>query len=247
MLLKVAERFVYATRREICIREVCFSYVAVAFCLCYRRNLLNKIFAVFLSSLMGANNTLISLRFRTLDGAVYSWPCANRLLRRSLMVRWRVRLCEPLNVVAYAPRSGNCLRFTVQFEPQVLKENVIPSISFLPIAYGIASWTPLIWWKVYAHDCAKARDKDRREGNQEWVKVWFGVDRVQITSFREIDRQEEIECKYESLRRNMLCVASFQEGNRKSTDWVDRRSTNWVQRRAEGIVEQTRRKHTVKK
>ena len=70
--MKVAERFVCTTRREICIHKVCFSYAAVAFRLCYRRNLLNKIFAVSLSSLLGANNTLISLRFRTLDSVVYS-------------------------------------------------------------------------------------------------------------------------------------------------------------------------------
>jgi len=65
----------YAAQTEsqcICIHVVRVSYAAVAFRLYYRRSLLNKIFAVSLSSLLGANNTLISLRFHTLDGAVYS-------------------------------------------------------------------------------------------------------------------------------------------------------------------------------
>jgi len=76
-----------ATREEICIHEVHVSYAAVAFRLCYRRSLLNMIFAVSLSSFFGASNTLVALRFRTLDGTVCSWPRANGSLCRSNTAR----------------------------------------------------------------------------------------------------------------------------------------------------------------
>ena len=70
--------------------------------------------AVDRSSFALEKSTNASSLFRTRDSAVYNWPCANGSIRRSKPALERVNPWHPLNVVAYAKRSGNCRRSTVQ-------------------------------------------------------------------------------------------------------------------------------------
>ena len=74
----------------------------------------NTMLAVDRSSFALEKSTNASSLFRTHDSAVYNWPCANGSIRRSKPALERVNPWHPLNVVAYAKRSGNCRHSTVQ-------------------------------------------------------------------------------------------------------------------------------------
>ena len=85
----------------------------------------NTTFAVSCSSFVVEKITKESCRLRTRERAVYNWPCANGSMRRSRAVLANVRPWQPLKVVAYARRRGNCRRCTVQSLPAGLKSNEI--------------------------------------------------------------------------------------------------------------------------
>jgi len=85
----------------------------------------NTTFAVSCSSFVVEKITKESCRLRTRERAVYNWPCANGSMRRSRAVLADVRPWQPLKVVAYARRRGNCRRCTVQSLPAGLKSNEI--------------------------------------------------------------------------------------------------------------------------
>jgi len=85
----------------------------------------NTTFAVSCSSFVVEKITKESCRLRTHERAVYNWPCANGSMRRSRAVLTNVRPWQPLKVVAYARRRGNCRRCTVQSLPAGVKLNEI--------------------------------------------------------------------------------------------------------------------------
>lgn len=80
-------------------------------------------FPVFLFSFVPEKdeNARISAPWRALRTVVR----ARMKAEYGMSERWNVRPCEPLNVVAYAGRSENCLQLAVHLDRARLKEKVM--------------------------------------------------------------------------------------------------------------------------